>query len=765
MEKYGIKRKKRYDSLDWFRLVAAALVVAIHTSPLTDFSEDADFFLARVLARIAVPFFFMVTGQFVAAGQLDTGKRRVFQYVKKIAALYGISVLLYLPVGIYAGHYQEVSAADVFRMLVFDGTFYHLWYFPACMAGVLLVYGMGKCLKEKQMLILAAVLYGIGLFGDSYYGLAQQVPVAAGFYEACFSVFSYTRNGIFMAPLFLLLGAQAGKSKLKDTRILWAGLCISFVAMSEEAFLLRYFELQRHDSMYALLPVVMFFLYKILLEMGCGIQKDISTVRKEPGRKRMLSYAVTVSTWIYVLHPAVIVVVRGAAKVLKLEVLTDHSMVHYIVVLLLSAAVSFLFAVILKHCRRGRIGSQRTGSRADGFRQARDRRQDKALGESGMVQEPAAGTGYRCGRAWLELDRSALYHNVVALRERLPDSCRLMPAVKADAYGHSAVLVAKILQDAGVDAFCVACAKEGVQLRKKGIQGMILVLGYTHPQQFALLEKYCLTQTVVDHAYAIQLDAYGRTLHVHIGIDTGMHRLGVRSDRLEQVADIYEMEHLAVDGLYTHLCVSDSMTADGRSYTDAQAQAFYRLVAQLEQRGYPCPCIHMQASYGVLNYPELAGDYARVGIALYGVLSTSEDTAGWQNLLQPVLSMKARVATVKMLYRGESAGYGIRFTAKQDMKIATLTVGYADGLPRTLSEGVGSVLIHGYRAPVIGRVCMDQTTVDVSGIPHVQAGDEAVLIGRCGELEISVCDLAAQAGTITNEILSRMGARLERVVV
>ncbi len=737
MQMYKSERKKRYDSLDWFRLAAAALVVAIHTSPLADVSADADFFLTRVLARIAVPFFFMVTGQFVTAGFADRRAGGMPAYLKKIAVLYGISILFYLPLGVYAGHYKEISFADVLRMFVFDGTFYHLWYFPACITGVLLVYGMCRFLKEPQRLVLAAVLYGIGLFGDSYYGLAERVPAVMELYEAGFSVFSYTRNGIFFAPLFLLFGAWAGESRLKDVRILWAGLCVSFVAMCEEAFLLRHFELQKHDSMYMLLPVVMFFLYKILLESSFTLKSRKSALQTK--------LAVTASTWIYILHPAVIVAVRGVAKVAKVKALADNSLVHYFAVLLLSAAVSyalaFFFMYFHKKSRRKKAGEHQDS----GSRQVR--------------------TQDRRARAWLELDRGALRHNVNALRERLPDFCRLMAAVKADAYGHGAVLIARLLQEEGVDAFCVACVKEGVQLRKKGIQGMILVLGYTHPQQFALLEHYRLTQTVIDHAYAVQLNAYGGTLHVHIGIDTGMHRLGVRSSCLEEVVNIYQMEHLAVDGLFTHLCVSDAVTEPGRSYTNAQAQAFYRLIRQLEQQGYSPACIHMQASYGVLNYPELAGDYARVGIALYGVLSTKEDMSRWHGLLQPVLSMKTRVATVKMLYQGESAGYGIRFTAKQDMKIATLAAGYADGIPRMLSEGVGSVLIRGCRAPVVGRICMDQITVDVSAVPHVEAGDEAVLIGRCGDLEISACDMAAQAGTITNEILSRMGARLERIVV
>ncbi len=368
------------------------------------------------------------------------------------------------------------------------------------------------------------------------------------------------------------------------------------------------------------------------------------------------------------------------------------------------------------------------------------------------------------GRAWLELDAAALRENIRLLQKRLPDGCRLMPVVKADAYGHGAVLIAKELQKEGVQAFCVAGVREGVQLRRNGIRGLILVLGYTHPKQFPLLCAYQLTQTVIDAAYAKQLNDYGECIHVHIGIDTGMHRLGIRSSMLDEIRAVYELEHLCVDGLFTHLCASDTMAERECSYTKAQAEAFYDLIGQLQSMGYPCPNLHIQASYGVWNYPQLAGDYARVGIALYGVLSTKEDTEKWKEL-QPVLSLKARIATVKTLYEGESAGYGIQFTARRTMRIATLTIGYADGLPRALSCGVGGALVHGVYAPVIGRVCMDQTTVDISNIPSVQAGEEAVLIGRCGQLQISVCDIASQAGTITNEILSRMGARLERVLV
>lgn len=217
--------------------------------------------------------------------------------------------------------------------------------------------------------------------------------------------------------------------------------------------------------------------------------------------------------------------------------------------------------------------------------------------------------------------------------------------------------------------------------------------------------------------------------------------------------------------MFTHLCADDKDEPEYREFTIAQANAFYNVAEQLKTKGYRCPKLHLSASYGVLNYPELAGDYARVGIALYGVLSTEADTKKCRIPLKPVLSLKARIATVKKINIGESIGYGCDFKADHEMKIATLTIGYADGFPRALSDGVGKVLINGRRASVIGKICMDQLMADITDIPEVKAGDTAVLIGNSSDDEISAGDIAEKAGTITNEILSRMGARLERIIV
>lgn len=349
-------------------------------------------------------------------------------------------------------------------------------------------------------------------------------------------------------------------------------------------------------------------------------------------------------------------------------------------------------------------------------------------------------------RAWIEIDRTALRHNVKVLQKRLPPGCALMPAVKANAYGHGAVAVARECREMGVNAFCVAALAEGIELRQQGIPGEILILGWTDPRQARLLHQYRLTQTVVDLTYARDLDRQGDPIGVHIKIDTGMHRLGIHWERREEMAQIFHCENLYVTGAFTHLC-GDSIAAE-------QGRRFYQAVGWLKEQGFAVPKAHLLASDGLLRHPELGGDYARVGMALYGIGSRE---------LRPVLSLKARVAQVREVPAGESAGYGLRFTAQHPSRIGVLTIGYGDGLPRSLSCGGGYVLLHGRKAPIAGMVCMDQTLVDVTDIPEASPGDTAVLIGKSGGEEIFAVALAAQAGTIPNEVLSRLGQRLTRI--
>lgn len=711
-----METEKNYGGLDIFKMIAAFLVVAIHTSPLASFSAAADFFLTRELARLAVPFFFMVTGYFVLSDRLwGEGKdlRPIWRYLRKTVLLYAAAIILYLPIGIYAGHYKDLTPFRAIKMLLFDGTFYHLWYFPALILGILILCLLARFCSLKAGLAVSAVLYVIGLFGDSYFGLIADVPGISKAYEMGFVLFSYTRNGLFLAPLFLAMGAWLKRKGGKRAPVFNAvGFVVTFALMTLEGFVLRYFDLQRHDSMYFLLPACMFFLYRLVLSWN----------RKSVGALR------TISTWIYVLHPAMIVAVRGAAKVLPgkaAALLVDNSLIHYLAVSVCSLAAALAVAVALARLRR-----------------------------------PA----FERDRAWIELDMAALEHNVRTLQGLLPESCRLMPAVKAEGYGHGAVLISRELNRLGVKAFCVATVREGIQLRRAGIKGEILVLGYTHPRQFDLLRRYRLIQAVVDMNFAEELRKYGKKLRVHIAVDTGMHRIGIESGRVDEICQIFTWKNLKVEGMFTHLCVSDSEEEKKIAFTKAQGEAFFRLIEELKQRGYECPKKHLVASNGVLNYPEFAGDYARVGIALYGVRSAEEDMMRADVALKPVLSLKARVASVRELKPGEGAGYGLAFVAKRPAKLATVTIGYADGLSRLLSNGRGHVLIRGCRAPIAGRVCMDQTLVDVTGIADVQPGDIAVFIGRSGSEVLTAYDMAEAAGTITNEIFTSLGARLARTV-
>lgn len=715
-----METKKSYGGLDIFKMIAAFLVVAIHTSPLGSFNATADFFLTRELARLAVPFFFMVTGHFVLSDRLwgqekDFGP--IWRYLGKTGLLYLISILLYIPIGIYAGHYEGLTPFRALQMLLFDGTFYHLWYFPALLLGILLVCLLGRFCSLGVSLAVTAFLYLIGLFGDSYWGLIADVPGISQAYELGFQLFSYTRNGLFLAPLFLVMGAWLKRSGEKVKPVVNAvGFGVSFCLMTAEGLTLRYYDLQRHDSMYLLLPVCMFFLYRLLLSWN----------RKSVGAFR------TISTWIYILHPGVIVVVRGVAKVVHQRAtvfLVENSLIHYLVVCVGSTVAALAVALVLAHFRR--VFFQHDFER---------------------------------DRAWIELDMAALEHNVRTLQGLLPEGCQLMPAVKAEAYGHGAVLISRELNRLGVKAFCVASVPEGIQLRKAGIKGEILVLGYTHPRQFDLLRRYDLIQTVVDMPFAEELHKYGKKLRVHIAVDTGMHRIGIKYDDVDEISRIFTWENLKVEGIFTHLCVSDSGEHRRMEFTRAQGKAFFQLVDQLKERGYECPKKHLVASNGVLNYPEFAADYARVGIALYGVRSAEEDLDLAEVILKPVLSLKARVASVREIPAGDGAGYGLAFVAKRPTKLATITIGYADGLSRLLSGGQGEVLIRGRRAPIAGRVCMDQTLVDVTGIPDVQQGDIAVLIGRSGSDMLTAYEMAEAAGTITNEIFTSLGARLTRTV-
>lgn len=368
-------------------------------------------------------------------------------------------------------------------------------------------------------------------------------------------------------------------------------------------------------------------------------------------------------------------------------------------------------------------------------------------------------------RAWSEVNLNALHHNVAELQRAMKNGCELMAVVKCEAYGHGGELIADALQDSGVTAFAVATVDEGICLRQHYINGDILILGYTAVERAREISRYDLMQTIVDYEYAQRLNATGIRVKTHIKLDSGMHRLGLPVDEIEQIADVFSMTNLDICGIYTHLCRSDGRDEESVAFTKKQISDFYGAIDTLKAQGFQMPKVHIQSSYGLLNYPDLACDYARIGIALYGILSQPDENTVLKLNLQPVLSLKSRIALIRKVKKGEAVGYDGSFIAQRDTTLAVLPIGYGDGYPRSLSNGIGMVEIRQTPAPVVGRICMDQMTVDITDIPDAQTGDIAVLLSAETQSILSAPNVAEKAGTISNELLSRLGTRLKTVIV
>ncbi len=364
-------------------------------------------------------------------------------------------------------------------------------------------------------------------------------------------------------------------------------------------------------------------------------------------------------------------------------------------------------------------------------------------------------------RAWVEIDTAALCRNAAALKKYLPDKCDIMPVLKANAYGHGDIECAKALNKIEIRYFCVATLEEAIRLRKNGIEGDILILGYTGPDEYKFISAYQLTQTIVSLNHALALNSKGAKIKTHIKIDTGMHRLGVDYNNIYEIESIFNCKNLKIEGVFSHLSSSDSLAYEDLLYTNMQIKRFFDTLSYLQIKGHDIGNVHIQASCGIINYPNLPCNYARAGIALYGVLSSGAKTLVKADL-HPVLSLKARIAEIKNISIGEHIGYSRAYTSKNDIKVAAVTIGYADGVPRNLNKDF-YVLIRGKKAFLVGLICMDQLIVDITNIPDAQEGDEVTIIGKDGDEQIKCEDLAQKCGTITNEILSRLSSRLDYI--
>lgn len=354
-----------------------------------------------------------------------------------------------------------------------------------------------------------------------------------------------------------------------------------------------------------------------------------------------------------------------------------------------------------------------------------------------------------------EVDLDAVAHNLGVVRDTVRGR-RILAVVKADAYGHGVIPVASRLEAEGVDGFGVALAEEGLELREAGITGQIVVLNGVYGGAHGAVLAAGLTPVVYDLADvdALRRAAGGRPFGVHVKVDTGMSRLGVPVDRLRGFLErLARMGAVRVEGVMTHLASAE----DDDAFTAEQLRRFEAARATFTAFGHRPRIVHAANTAASFRHPEAHYDMVRPGLALFGYAPTE----GSRVDLRPALRLRTEVIALRDLPPGAAVGYGGTFRAEGPTRIATLPVGYGDGLMRTVSNR-GHVLVRGRRCPVVGTVSMDLTTVDVSGVPGVAVGDEVVLLGRQGEERIGADELARNAGTLPYEVLTNISRRVPR---
>lgn len=368
-------------------------------------------------------------------------------------------------------------------------------------------------------------------------------------------------------------------------------------------------------------------------------------------------------------------------------------------------------------------------------------------------------------RVYAKIDLDAIRNNLYAIKALLSPSARILAVIKADGYGHGAVPIAETLQDEDCLAgFAVATAEEALELRQNGIAKPILILGYVFPEHYPMLVAQQIRPAVFTLDMAVQLSqaASGqqRDIPVHIKIDTGMSRIGMpaNAQSAQLIAQIAALPHLVTEGMFTHFARADE--ADKTSAL-SQLSQFQQMIRLTRQAGVRIPYVHCSNSAAIIDLPQANMDLVRAGIILYG-LWPSQEVQKDRIRLQPALELVSHVAYVKRLEAGRSVSYGGTYTAAEPRIIATIPVGYADGYPRSLSNK-GCVLIHGRRAPVLGRVCMDQFMVDVTHIPDVKTGDRVILAGRDGEQALTLEELGERSGRFNYEFACGLSKRIPRV--
>jgi alanine racemase len=367
----------------------------------------------------------------------------------------------------------------------------------------------------------------------------------------------------------------------------------------------------------------------------------------------------------------------------------------------------------------------------------------------------------------VEIDLAALSHNVQQLRQFLSPHTQLMAVVKADAYGHGAVTVAQTALQSGASWLGVATVPEGIQLREAGVKAPILILGATHtPEQIHAIAHWQLQPTLCSPKQAlvfsnlIEANNYTYRIPVHVKLDTGMSRLGTNWQQASEFVQLVQsLPHLKIASVYSHLATADSPDP---TVMQLQHQRFQEAIAQLKALGIKPPCLHLANSAATLSDKALHYDMVRAGLVIYGLYPAMHLRS--QINLKPVLQVRARVTQVKTIAAGTGVSYDHQFIAEQEMRLAVVGIGYADGVPRNLSNKM-QALIRGQRVQQIGAITMDQLMVDISTLPDIQEGEVVTLLGQDGKQQISADDWANQLNTISWEILCGFKHRLPRVGV
>ena len=369
-------------------------------------------------------------------------------------------------------------------------------------------------------------------------------------------------------------------------------------------------------------------------------------------------------------------------------------------------------------------------------------------------------------RSWIEINTKNLEYNINQIKQIIPKTTQIMAVVKANAYGHDSIIISKKLQEIGINDFAVATLPEAIKLRENNITGNILILGYTEPEELQKVIDNNIMQTIVDNDYAksvLKANLQGK-LKCHVKINTGMNRIGELYDNFAALSEIYQNPALQIEGTFTHLCVSDSDKIEDINFTKEQINRFDKAIEFIKNQGLNPGKLHTQASYGTINYTNCKYDYVRMGILMYGI-NASYDCYNKYNVdFKPVMAVKSKVTSIKYINPEETVSYGRTFKADKKIKIASVGIGYADGVPRALSN-ILIVKINNKKYHQIGRICMDQLMIEINDEHPIAIGDEVILIDPNESKDLTLEDWAKLTNTITDEIICQFTTRLKRIEI